>query len=83
MQALRLASDLGHQANAVAIYQASQSIYDLFDKATVLYEGRQIYFGPASQAKRYFEKQGWFCPTRQTTGDFLTSVTNPQERVAR
>lgn len=78
-----MASDLGHQANAVAIYQASQSIYDLFDKATVLYEGRQIYFGPANQAKRYFEKQGWFCPTRQTTGDFLTSVTNPQERVAR
>ncbi|KFG82824.1 ATP-binding cassette transporter ABC1 [Metarhizium anisopliae] len=83
VQALRLASDLGHQANAVAIYQASQSIYDLFDKATVLYEGRQIYFGPANQAKRYFEKQGWFCPARQTTGDFLTSVTNPQERVAR
>ncbi|KAK2590459.1 hypothetical protein QQS21_011860 [Conoideocrella luteorostrata] len=83
VQALRLASDLGHQANAVAIYQASQSIYDLFDKATVLYEGRQIYFGRADQAKRYFEKQGWFCTARQTTGDFLTSVTNPQERVAR
>lgn len=78
-----MACDLGHQANAVAIYQASQHIYDLFDKATVLYEGRQIYFGPADQAKRYFEKQGWFCPARQTTGDFLTSVTNPQERVAR
>lgn len=55
----------------------------MFDKATVLYEGRQIYFGPANQAKRYFEKQGWHCPARQTTGDFLTSVTNPQERVAR
>ncbi|OAA51503.1 ATP-binding cassette transporter ABC1 [Metarhizium rileyi] len=83
VQSLRLASDLGQQANAVAIYQASQSIYDLFDKTTVLYEGRQIYFGPANKAKRYFEKQGWFCPARQTTGDFLTSVTNPQERVAR
>ncbi|KAG6123477.1 hypothetical protein E4U13_005964 [Claviceps humidiphila] len=80
---LRLASDLCQRANAVAIYQASQSIYDLFDKATVLYEGRQIYFGPADQAKRYFEEQGWFCPPRQTTGDFLTSVTNPQERRAR
>lgn len=83
VQSLRLACNLSHQANAVAIYQASQFIYDLFDKATVLYEGRQIYFGPADQAKRYFEKQGWFCPARQTTGDFLTSVTNPQERVAR
>lgn len=25
---------------------------------------------------------GWECPSRQTTGDFLTSVTNPQERTA-
>lgn len=78
-----MASDLGSQANVVAIYQASQAIYDLFDKATVLYEGRQIYFGPANQAKRFFERQGWHCPARQTTGDFLTSVTNPQERQAR
>ncbi|KAG5984504.1 hypothetical protein E4U55_004497 [Claviceps digitariae] len=83
VQSLRLASDLGQQTNSVAIYQASQSIYDLFDKATVLYEGRQIYFGPADQAKGYFERQGWYCPPRQTTGDFLTSVTNPQERSAR
>jgi ABC-type multidrug transport system permease subunit/ABC-type multidrug transport system ATPase subunit len=78
-----MASDFGSQSSAVAIYQASQSIYELFDKATVLYEGRQIYFGPANEAKRYFEKQGWFCPPRQTTGDFLTSVTNPKERKAR
>ena len=83
VQSLRLACDFGGQSNSVAIYQASQSIYDLFDKATVLYEGRQIYFGPANEAKRYFENQGWHCPQRQTTGDFLTSVTNPQERQAR
>ncbi|KAJ4291758.1 hypothetical protein N0V90_009653 [Kalmusia sp. IMI 367209] len=80
---LRLASDFGDNAAAVAIYQASQSIYDIFDKATVLYEGRQIYFGPADAAKAFFERQGWYCPPRQTTGDFLTSVTNPQERKAQ
>ncbi|KAL7954954.1 ABC-2 type transporter domain-containing protein [Trichoderma compactum] len=83
VKALRSAADLGNLANAVAIYQASQAIYDLFDKATVLYDGRQIYFGPASKAKAYFERQGWYCPPRQTTGDFLTSVTNPVERQAR
>ncbi|CAN9353854.1 unnamed protein product [Alternaria alternata] len=83
VQTLRLASDLGGSANAVAIYQASQDIYDIFDKATVLYEGRQIYFGPATAAKSFFERQGWHCPQRQTTGDFLTSVTNPQERRAQ
>jgi hypothetical protein len=67
----------------VAIYQASQSVYDLFDKAAVLYEGQQIYFGPADMAKDYFERQGWYCPPRQTTGDFLTAVTNPTERQAK
>lgn len=83
VQTLRRGSDLGGSANAVAIYQASQAIYDLFDKATVLYEGRQIYFGPAGHAKTFFERQGWLCPQRQTTGDFLTSITNPLERKAR
>ena len=82
-RSLRIASDLGGMVNAVAIYQASQAIYDLFDKAIVLYEGRLIYFGPTGEAKAYFEEMGWYCPPRQTTGDFLTSVTNPQERKAR
>ncbi|KAF5026342.1 hypothetical protein F66182_1550 [Fusarium sp. NRRL 66182] len=83
VQALRMASDLGGVTTAVAIYQASQAIYDLFDKAMVLYEGREIYFGPAGEAKPFFERQGWYCPPRQTTGDFLTSITNPVERKAR
>ena len=83
VRSLRIASDIAGATNAVAIYQASQSIYDIFDKAIVLYDGRQIYFGPAGAARAYFEDMGWFCPPRQTTGDFLTSVTNPQERKAR
>jgi ATP-binding cassette, subfamily G (WHITE), member 2, PDR len=83
VRSLRIASDIGGATNAVAIYQASQSIYDIFDKAIILYEGRQIYFGPANAAKAYFENMGWYCPPRQTTGDFLTSVTNPQERRPR
>ncbi|PWY83072.1 ATP-binding cassette transporter [Aspergillus sclerotioniger CBS 115572] len=83
VKALRVSSNLGGKCHAVAIYQASQAIYDVFDKAIVLYEGREIYFGPCSEAKEYFVNMGWYCPPRQTTGDFLTSVTNPQERQAR
>jgi ABC-type multidrug transport system ATPase subunit len=83
VESLRLLSDLTGSAHAVAIYQASQSIYDVFDKVVVLYEGRQVFYGPASKAKAYFEEQGWDCPPRQTTGDFLTSITNPQERRAK
>lgn len=83
IKSLRLASKLTGSTHSVAIYQASQSIYDQFDKATVLYEGRQIFFGRAQDAKKFFEDQGWYCPPRQTTGDFLTSVTNPVERRPR
>ncbi|KAK4497290.1 hypothetical protein PRZ48_011740 [Zasmidium cellare] len=83
VKSLRQTADLIGTSHAVAIYQASQAIYDLFDKAVVLYEGREIFFGKASKAKRYFEEMGWHCPPRQTTGDFLTSVTNPVERQAK
>ena len=70
-------------AAIVAIYQASQSIYDVFDKVVVLYEGRQIYFGRANAAKSFFVNLGFHCPERATTGDFLTSLTNPAERLVR
>lgn len=49
----------------------------------VLYEGRQIYFGPCTEARGYFERLGFQCPDRQTTADFLTSMTSPIERVVR
>ncbi|GAB1212649.1 hypothetical protein ATERTT37_001794 [Aspergillus terreus] len=83
VNALRLSANLAGSCHAVAIYQASQAIYDVFDKAIVLYEGREIYFGPCDEARDYFIDMGWDCPPRQTTGDFLTSVTNPQERKPR
>lgn len=82
VKSLRLSADLAGSSHVVAIYQASQAIYDIFDKAVVLYEGREIFFGKADRAKAYFERMGWYCPPRQTTGDFLTSVTNPTERQA-
>lgn len=72
VRSLRIAADIGGLTSLIAIYQASQAIYDLCDKAIVLYEGKQIYFGPADGARAYFENMGWYCPPRQTTGDFLT-----------
>lgn len=65
------------------MYQAPQSAYDLFDKALVIYEGRQIYFGSASRAKEYFINLGFECPPRQTTPDFLTSMAFSAERILR
>lgn len=46
----------------------------------MLYEGRQIYFGPTQEARQFFTDMGFHCPDRQTTADFLTSLTSPSER---
>ncbi|CCH45147.1 Multidrug resistance protein [Wickerhamomyces ciferrii] len=81
IRALRTQADVLDTTAFVAIYQCSQDAYDLFDKVTVLYEGHQIYFGRGDEAREYFIKMGWYCPQRQTTADFLTSVTSPRERV--
>ncbi|KAF2142292.1 uncharacterized protein K452DRAFT_226952 [Aplosporella prunicola CBS 121167] len=67
----------------MSIYQASDAIYDNFDKVTLLYEGRQIYFGPAWLAANYFIELGFDKPPRATTADFLTSLTHPAERHVR
>ncbi len=83
VKTLRLSTSMSGATAAVAIYQASQSIYDIFDKVVVLYEGRQIYFGPTSAARAYFVNLGFHCTERATTGDFLTSLTNPVERIVR
>ncbi|KAI8628388.1 ABC transporter ABCl1 [Xylariaceae sp. FL1651] len=80
---LRTQTELFGNTACVSIYQSPQSAYDYFDKATVLYEGRQIFFGRADEAKQYFINLGFECPARQTTPDFLTSMTSPLERVVR
>jgi ABC-type multidrug transport system ATPase subunit len=80
---LRTQSELFGNTCCVSIYQSPQVAYDFFDKATVLYEGRQIFFGRADQAKQYFINLGFECPARQTTPDFLTSMTSHIERVVR
>ncbi|KAK9250566.1 ABC-2 type transporter-domain-containing protein [Lipomyces tetrasporus] len=79
-KSLRLQADLIGVSAAVAIYQAPQAAYEQFDRVVVLYEGRQIFFGKTSEAKAYFESLGFECPDRQTTPDFLTSMTSPGER---
>ncbi|EXJ89900.1 ATPase [Capronia epimyces CBS 606.96] len=83
VKTLRLSTELAGSTAIVAIYQASQDAYEVFDKVVLLYEGRQIYFGRTEAAKQYFVDLGFQCPDRQTTADFLTSLTNPAERIVR
>lgn len=64
----------------VALYQAGEGLYDLFDKVILIHEGHCAYFGPTEDAKAYFEELGFECPPRWTTADFLTSVTDVHAR---
>ncbi|KAJ7745683.1 pleiotropic drug resistance ABC transporter [Mycena metata] len=83
-RALRIATDVSRMTTIVSIYQASETLYSLFDKVCVLSEGRMVYFGPADQAREYFLSLGYMPQAeRQTTPDFIVSVTDPAGRVVR
>ena len=82
-RALRIATDVGRATTIVTIYQASESLYRLFDKVCVIYSGKQIYFGAAEDARQYFIDMGWEPANRQTTADFLVAVTDPLARTPR
>jgi ABC-type multidrug transport system ATPase subunit len=64
----------------ISRYQAGEGIYELFDKVMVLDQGRTVYFGPPNQARAYFERLGYRPLPRQSTADYLTGCTDPNER---
>ncbi|KAG0684143.1 ATP-binding cassette transporter snq2 [Pichia californica] len=82
-ESLRTSTNITKTTSLVTIYQASENIYQLFDYVTVLYLGRQIYFGKIQDAVEYFFKMGYSKPNRQTTPEFLTAVTDPLARIYR
>ncbi|KAJ8515436.1 hypothetical protein ONZ45_g7152 [Pleurotus djamor] len=79
-KSLRVMTDILGQATFVTLYQAGEGIYELFDKVMVLDEGRQVFFGPPSEARAYFETLGYKSLPRQSTADYLTGCTDPNER---
>ncbi|KAI0096799.1 putative ABC multidrug transporter [Nemania sp. FL0031] len=78
---LRRVTDEQSKTMIATLYQAGNNIYNQFDKVLVLAEGRQIYYGPTSEAKAYFENLGFECPPNGNIADFLASVTVATERV--
>ncbi|KAL2259850.1 hypothetical protein VTK26DRAFT_6321 [Humicola hyalothermophila] len=80
VKSLRIQTNLYKTTTFVSLYQASENIYNLFDKILVIDEGKQVYFGPASEARAYFEGLGFLPRPRQTTPDYVTGCTDPYER---
>ncbi len=79
-KSLRIMTNIYKTTTLVSLYQASESIYRQFDKVMVIDRGRQVYFGPAKEARAYFENLGFHEKPRQATPDYLTGCTDPFER---
>lgn len=67
----------------VTLYQAGNGIYNLFDKVLVLDGGKEIFYGPRTEARPYMESLGFVCRDGANVADFLTGVTVPTERKIR
>lgn len=80
VQSLRSLTNTANVSTVVALYQASENLFNLFDKVILIEEGKCSFFGPSEKAKAYFEALGFECPPRWTTPDFLTSVSDPNAR---
>lgn len=79
-KSLRIMTNIYKTTTFVSLYQASETIYSQFDKVMVISEGRQVFFGPAKEARAYFESLGFLEKPRQTTPDYLTGCTDEFER---
>lgn len=74
---------MAHTSTSVALYQAGETLYDLFAKVVLVDERKCLYYGPTEEAAAYLENVSFPRPPRWTTADFLTSITNPHERQAQ
>ena len=82
-KSLRILTNVYKTTTFVSLYQASETIYSQFDKVLVIDSGRQVYFGPAKEARKYFEDLGFKEKPRQTTPDYLVGCTDQFEQEYR
>ncbi|KAK6193093.1 ATPase with role in protein import into the ER [Pestalotiopsis sp. IQ-011] len=82
-KAIRAMTDVLGLASIVTLYQAGNGMYNLFDKVLVLDCGKEVYYGPMSQARPFMEELGFICQDGANVADFLTGVTVPTERQIR
>ncbi|UZJ55591.1 hypothetical protein CBS101457_004911 [Exobasidium rhododendri] len=80
-KAMRIMTDIMQVTMFVSLYQASESIWEQFDKVLVVDDGRCVYYGPRSEARAYFRSLGFGDRPRQTSADYVTGMTDKYERL--
>lgn len=79
-KSIRIMTDVFRTTTFVSLYQAGEGIWEQFDKVMVIDNGRQIYYGPRSEARQYFINLGFRDLRRQTSADYVTGCTDENER---
>jgi ABC-type multidrug transport system ATPase subunit len=59
VQSLRSLTNMSQVSTMVALYQAGENLYNLFDKVLLIHKGKCAYFGPADEASLYFKNLGF------------------------
>ncbi|RMZ69232.1 abc drug exporter [Pyrenophora seminiperda CCB06] len=80
---LRSMTNTARMATAVGLYQASEDMWDHFDKVLLIDGGECCYYGPTHSAVQYFKDLGFEVPDRCTSADFLTSLSSEHQRKIR
>ncbi|SJX63026.1 probable ATP-binding multidrug cassette transport protein [Sporisorium reilianum f. sp. reilianum] len=81
VKSMRVLTDLLEATMFVSLYQASEGIWEQFDKVLVIDDGRCVYFGPRTEARQYFIDLGFADRPRQTSADYITGCTDQYERI--
>ncbi len=79
LQVIQTLSTLAHEHRKTVIFtvhQPNSPIFSLFTKVLLLSKGKEVYFGPASDAARYCEEIGHPCPASYHIADHLLDVAS-------
>ncbi|CAO1620658.1 unnamed protein product [Parajaminaea phylloscopi] len=80
-KSMRTLTDFLQATMFISLYQASEVIYNEFDKVLVIDDGRCVYYGPRQEARQYFIDLGFADRPRQTSADYVTGCTDKYERL--
>ncbi len=63
----------------MTLYQGSEEVYERFDDVLVLFQGKQVYFGPAAGVEGYFNNLGYRkARSRQTTMEMVDIILDTE-----
>jgi energy-coupling factor transporter ATP-binding protein EcfA2 len=65
---------------AMSIHQPRSSIFNMFDMLLLLSEGREMFYGPAGEAAKWFAGAGFTAPPNFNSGDFYLDVVSVDYR---